>query len=834
MLPIATVHQLATTYPPHVITAWMLISASILTLLVGFLRSGRACAQVAPGVAYVGVAATLFLPAAMRRAMAIPDAVVLAIAGLLLIVQVVAYRDALPDAPPSGRDRDAAWAYFGVALLVAAVLLFERLGTYFPILVAWEATVLDGFAEAFALGQSALTYAIRRFYWDDGILSAGNTSLFYGAPTYALLTTVGFSPLMMRVSAALAVLASVATMYLIGTRFFGRTAGAAMAVLLALSPSILFYGRYASSPGGTLLAMLLALFCVWVFLDRDRSAWWMGAVTGVALFLATLQYAPARIVAIALLGVAGVVAVVRWRRLWWRRAVGLVLLALVVWGAWNFERVNMRTAMFVNARGETFLHFLSSPATVKGLVGRDVTVRELQAGRLSLADKTALLVGVLETTVPQYWDAIAPDTTRAAQGLALTFDPPPLSMYYAPLVIFVLWGLAYSLTHVLDFRHFTLFAWAILPSGPLLLTNRVDSHRLMLMVVPITIWAALGVREAIGALRAARMPVVVQHLLAAGLIVSAIYSAINVLYMDPTRSEPPPIGTALAAEINGIKGPVVLGMEWDHREVAWIEMDMLERTRHDPKWLGTMMPEATLHGVSKERGGEPMELELRNLRRMVDGATVILAPAENYRAAMSAMQRRGVRVSEHQAANLRYFRLDAGAEATGLPDAELNPLPTIVIPPTPTPIPLRSGPQVSLSDLTATAIEFGFAAPQVDREFDNPPLVLGGVRYERGIGMHAWTKMTYPVPSKAIELQAIVGIADKVRDCGRAAVTFEVRDQANALLFDSGLVDGTTPPLPIHVDVHGKSAVTLAVTDAGNGIDCDHADWVVPSFVLGP
>jgi hypothetical protein len=147
---------------------------------------------------------------------------------------------------------------------------------------------------------------------------------------------------------------------------------------------------------------------------------------------------------------------------------------------------------------------------------------------------------------------------------------------------------------------------------------------------------------------------------------------------------------------------------------------------------------------------------------------------------------------------------------------------------------LRTGPQVSLSDLTASAIEFGFAAPQIDREWDNPPISLGGVRYEHGIGMHAWTKMTYPVPPKAIELQAIVGIADKVRENPKAAVTFEVRDQSNTLLFDSGLVDGATPPIPIHVDVRGKAAVILSVTDAGNGIDCDHADWAVPSFLLGP
>jgi hypothetical protein len=98
--------------------------------------------------------------------------------------------------------------------------------------------------------------------------------------------------------------------------------------------------------------------------------------------------------------------------------------------------------------------------------------------------------------------------------------------------------------------------------------------------------------------------------------------------------------------------------------------------------------------------------------------------------------------------------------------------------------------------------------------------------------MHAWTKMTFPVPPKAVELQAIIGIADKVRENPRAAVVFEVLDHTNTVLFNSGLVDGTTAPIPIHVDVRGKPAVTLSVTDGDNGIDCDHANWAVASFVL--
>ena len=91
----------------------------------------------------------------------------------------------------------------------------------------------------------------------------------------------------------------------------------------------------------------------------------------------------------------------------------------------------------------------------------------------------------------------------------------------------------------------------------------------------------------------------------------------------------PVAGTALLQEINSIKGPAVLGMDWDHREVGWIRLGMLERAWHEPGWSGTMLPEGLLRGVVND-GGAPSEIELRNLRS-IDTATVPVAPAVRFR-----------------------------------------------------------------------------------------------------------------------------------------------------------------------------------------------------------
>ncbi len=196
------------------------------------------------------------------------------------------------------------------------------------------------------------------------------------------------------------------------------------------------------------------------------------------------------------------------------------------------------------------------------------------------------------------------------------------------------------------------------------------------------------------------------------------------------------------------------------------------------------------------------------------------------------MQGRGLRVAERGSEAMRFIRIDSGAAATGVQDADIKPLPTSVIPPSPTPIPLRGGPQVALGDLEPLKLQFGFEAPKIRRNGSGPPLLLGGVSYLDGLVTHAWIKMTYAVPRGAKEFQAIVGIDDGARECTKASVTFEVRGPDDALLYDSGLVDSSTSPLPIRVDLRGAAQITLAVTDGGNGIDCDHADWALPSFLL--
>jgi len=133
--------------------------------------------------------------------------------------------------------------------------------------------------------------------------------------------------------------------------------------------------------------------------------------------------------------------------------------------------------------------------------------------------------------------------------------------------------------------------------------------------------------------------------------------------------------------------------------------------------------------------------------------------------------------------------------------------------------------------LTPRGVEFGFEPPQFDRAWGGDDIVMRGVRYPRGIGVHAWTRLTYDVPDGATTFQSVVGLSDDV--CDEAAVAFEVYDEQERQLYASGVIDPTTGPRFVRVPVAGVAAVTLVVTEGENGRDCDHANWARPAFLLG-
>ncbi|MDI6100323.1 glycoside hydrolase family 2 TIM barrel-domain containing protein [Actinoplanes sp. NEAU-A12] len=106
---------------------------------------------------------------------------------------------------------------------------------------------------------------------------------------------------------------------------------------------------------------------------------------------------------------------------------------------------------------------------------------------------------------------------------------------------------------------------------------------------------------------------------------------------------------------------------------------------------------------------------------------------------------------------------------------------------------------------------------------DGRPLTLGGVAYDKGIGVHAVSAVTVDLTGRGCTtFRADTGVDDEMGNSG--SVVFEVWVDG-VLKASSGRLTGSADARPIEADVTGGSRLELRVTDAGDGVGADHGDW---------
>ncbi|ABF44077.1 NPCBM/NEW2 domain-containing protein [Deinococcus geothermalis] len=111
---------------------------------------------------------------------------------------------------------------------------------------------------------------------------------------------------------------------------------------------------------------------------------------------------------------------------------------------------------------------------------------------------------------------------------------------------------------------------------------------------------------------------------------------------------------------------------------------------------------------------------------------------------------------------------------------------------------------------------------------DGRTLTIGGQTYATGFGVHAGSSMTFSLAGQCQTFTAQVGIDDEVGN--RGSVVFQVFADGTKV-YDSGVLRGTDAPKTLSVSVAGKQELRLVVTDAGDGISYDHADWANPKLL---
>lgn len=136
-----------------------------------------------------------------------------------------------------------------------------------------------------------------------------------------------------------------------------------------------------------------------------------------------------------------------------------------------------------------------------------------------------------------------------------------------------------------------------------------------------------------------------------------------------------------------------------------------------------------------------------------------------------------------------------------------------------------------LDTLELSKVSSEWQTPQAGHSIDKNPLTLGGVVYPRGIGTHAQSQMTVDLKGIATRFRSMVGVDDEKN--GHGSVVFTVWADGKKI-YDSGEIHGGDAPKLVDVDITGVQKLVLAVGDAEDAIDSDHADWAGAMLLLAP
>jgi len=132
---------------------------------------------------------------------------------------------------------------------------------------------------------------------------------------------------------------------------------------------------------------------------------------------------------------------------------------------------------------------------------------------------------------------------------------------------------------------------------------------------------------------------------------------------------------------------------------------------------------------------------------------------------------------------------------------------------------------------TQTWGEFGVNTAAHLSDQPAPPLQIGDKRYANGLGTHALGEIVLALEGQYARFEAEVGVQPQPGNPG--SVVFEVLADGKAV-FTSDKMSGRSLAQPVSVSVEGIEELRLVVTDAGDGVTCDLANWADARLVPAP
>jgi hypothetical protein len=137
----------------------------------------------------------------------------------------------------------------------------------------------------------------------------------------------------------------------------------------------------------------------------------------------------------------------------------------------------------------------------------------------------------------------------------------------------------------------------------------------------------------------------------------------------------------------------------------------------------------------------------------------------------------------------------------------------------------EEGQWVYLSDLKWASAKAGWTPngdglPRRDRDIEDHRLRLGAVAYQKGLGTHAPSEIVYRLDGGYTHFAATLAAAEQ-----NGTVIFQVYTDGR-LAYESPVLQGLRGSRSVRVPLEGVRELKLIVTDAGDGITADMANWI--------
>ena len=137
--------------------------------------------------------------------------------------------------------------------------------------------------------------------------------------------------------------------------------------------------------------------------------------------------------------------------------------------------------------------------------------------------------------------------------------------------------------------------------------------------------------------------------------------------------------------------------------------------------------------------------------------------------------------------------------------------------------------EIPLDSLNIAPVEQDWGKPGAGKSVEGNPLKIGGKAFAHGVGTHANSYWVIRLNGGATRFTAQVGVDDEKNTSG--SVTFEIWEDGKKVA-ETPVLRGGDAPYALSADVSGAQTLLLVVTDGGDGIDSDHADWADAALTL--